>query len=305
MAAVMNRPGLPQPTQFSLSRWMADNVVLTLALGASIALHLVLLTIRFVAPEMLEVKARDPGLEVVLVNTRSPNAQKSPKAQFLAQSTLEGGGDRDQGRGSTPLPNVGIEQQGDALAETRRRLEELDAEQRRLLQSMRAQPSLVDPNDQKRKPSDVRNAAASDTTDSTRAMMNQAAIVEARIDAEYKRPKRHIFGSNTNEYVAALYVDNFRTKVERWGNLNYPEAAKGKVYGSVQMQIVIDRNGLIEELKIDKSSGNKVLDEAAMNIVRRAAPYGRFTDQMSREMDLLVLTRTMIFSNDAVENRSN
>ncbi|CAN5246568.1 energy transducer TonB [soil metagenome] len=302
MAAVMPRTSSPRPN-FSLSRWIAGNKVLAYALGFSILLHAILLTIRFVAPEMLDIKAKDPGLEVVLVNTKS--ARAPAKGDYLAQNALEGGGDRDKGRASTPLPNLGITQQGDALTDAQRRLEELDAEQRRLLSSLRREPSFTEPNDQKRKPTEAATTNANDQVDSTRAMMSQAAIVESRIQEEYKRPKKHFYGASATEYSAALYVDNLRTKIERWGNLNYPDAAKGKVYGSVQMTIVLDKDGQIYEVVLDKSSGNKILDEAAMNIVKRAAPYGRFTTQMAGEYDLLSLTRTMIFSNDSVESRSN
>jgi protein TonB len=101
-----------------------------------------------------------------------------------------------------------------------------------------------------------------------------------------------------------MYYDNFRQRVERWGNMNYPEAARGKVYGAVQLTIVVDRDGQIVELAIDKSSGSKLLDEAAINIVRRAQPFGRFSDRMRAEMDLLSITRTMIFTNDTLEARA-
>jgi protein TonB len=317
MAAVMNGPGSPGPRtpaprnpvpgaprpsgRFSPAAWVRANKVLAIAIGVSVLAHVALLFVNFVAPELLNVKAVDPGLEVVLVNTKSSRAPN--KADVLAQNALEGGGDRDKGRATTPLPNVGIEQQGDSLVDAQRRLEQLDAEQRRLLSSLRQAPSFTEPNDQKRKPTDSAQNLANDPTDSTRATMDQSAIVEARIQAEYKRPKKHFFGTSAKDYSAALYVDNFRTRVERWGTLNYPDVAKGQNYGSVQMTVVLDKDGQISELTVDKSSGNKVLDAAAMNIIRRAAPYGRFTEQMAAEEDLLVITRTMIFSNDALETR--
>lgn len=297
MAAVMNRP------MQAWHAWFAQNTVLAGALLFSISLHAVLLMIRFVAPQVFDVKAQDPGIEVVLVNTRSE--RKPSKAELLAQANLEGGGDKDRGRSATPLPNVGIERKGDALEEARRRLEQLDTEQRKLLSSLMRNAQTTTPPDPRKtpslKPNDVH---AQELDETTRALARQAAIVEARIQSEYKRPKTHFLGASARDFVAAMYYDNFRQRVERWGNMNYPEAARGKVYGAVQLTVVVDRDGQIVELVIDKSSGSKLLDEAATNIVRRAQPFGRFNDRMRAEMDLLSITRTMIFTNDTLEARA-
>ena len=282
--------------------WVRQNLGLSIALGISIAFHAALLTIRFVAPEVFNQKAQDPGLEVVLVNTRSERAPT--KAEVLAQVALDGGGDKDRGRATSPLPNVGLVHEGDSLQESRRRLEQLEAEQKNLMSSMKTPRATLEPLSDKKTPSDASDQTAADLVDNAKALARQAAIVEARIEEENKRPKKHIFGTSAKDYVAAMYVDAFRNKVERWGNLNYPEEAKGRLYGQVQLTVVIDKIGQIYSLEIDHTSGSKVLDHAALNIVRRAAPYGRFTSQMMGEhMDLLSITRTMIFSNDELQAR--
>jgi protein TonB len=298
MAAVMN----PSRPLQAWQAWYAQNTVLAGALLASLALHAVLLTIRFVAPQVFDVKAQDPGIEVVLVNTRSE--RRPSKAELLAQANLEGGGDKDRGRATTPLPNVGVERAGDALEEARRRLEQLDAEQRKLLSSLMRNVNTTAPDPRKSPTLKPNDTPSMQTDETTLALARQAAIVEARIQAEYKRPKTHILGASARDFVAAMYYDSFRQRVERWGNMNYPEAARGKIYGAVQLTVVVDRDGQIVELKIDKSSGSKVLDEAAINIVRRAQPFGRFSDRMRAEMDLLSITRTMVFTNDTLEARS-
>ncbi|HEU4620774.1 MAG TPA: TonB family protein [Burkholderiaceae bacterium] len=294
----------PRPSSgANLSAWIDQNRLLAFALAVSVVLHGALLTIRFVAPEMLKLEAKDPGLEVVIVNTRS---EKAPdKADVLAQVALEGGGDKDQGRASTPLPNAATVEMGDSLSEARRRLEELDAEQRKLLATLRSNKALHEPaNDRKPVTDAPKDPQATDVIDAARMLARNAAIVEARIEDEYKRPKKHFYGTSAKDYVAALYIENFRNKVERWGNLNYPEAARGKLYGQVQITIVLDKDGTVYSAELSKSSGHKLLDQAALDIVRRAAPFGRFTDAMAKEMDLLSITRTMVFTNDALEARS-
>ncbi len=286
----------------AFSHWVADNRLLAYALAASIGLHAALLTIRFVAPEAFNLRAEDPGLEVVLLNTRSERAPT--KAEVLAQVALEGGGDKDAGRATSPLPNTGVTREGDSLQEQRRRLEQLETEQKKLLAAVRSDRASVDPIVDKKALEDRLDPTAEDIVDSARALAHQAAIIDARIEEENKRPKKHFFGTSAKDYAAAMYVDAFRNKVERWGNLNYPVEARGRLYGQVQLTVVIDKDGQIKELEINKSSGQRVLDLAALNIVRRAAPYGKFTKQMKSEMDLLSITRTMIFTNDAIETRS-
>jgi len=94
-------------------------------------------------------------------------------------------------------------------------------------------------------------------------------------------------------------VESWRQKVEKIGNLNYPEAAKNlKMYGQLQMTVSINADGTIESVQINRSSGHKVLDEAAKHIVELAAPYSRFPDDMHKDMDILSITRTWTFTKE-------
>ena len=85
-------------------------------------------------------------------------------------------------------------------------------------------------------------------------------------------------------------------KVERFGTLNYPPEARGKVYGSLRLTVTLKPDGSVESIELDKSSGLKVLDEAAFRIVRMAAPYGAFPPDIRKDTDLLVITRTWFFT---------
>ena len=301
-AVVMPPPPSPASAAGSLRGWVRQNVMLSVALGVSIAVHAALLTIRFVAPETFNLKTEDPGLEVVLINTRSERAPV--KADVLAQVALEGGGEHERGQASSPLPNLGVDVHGESLTETRRRLEQLEQEQRKLLAAVRKTRSTIQTTDRKTPQEAALDPAAADLDDAARAFMRQAAVIDARIEEENKRPRKHFFGTSAKDYSAAMYVDAFRHKVERWGNQHYPIEAKGKLYGQVQVTVVIDKDGRVHTIELNRSSGSKVLDAAALNIIRRAAPFGRFTSQMSAEMDLLSITRTLIFTNDAFETRS-
>lgn len=135
------------------------------------------------------------------------------------------------------------------------------------------------------------------------AAMKEMDRLSALIDkqqSEYeKRPKRKFIGARTKEYRFAMYVESWRQKVERIGNMNYPEAAKAqKLYGQLRMTVSIKADGSIEDVVIDKSSGSKILDEAAKRIVELAAPYSRFPDDIKKDTDILSITRSWTFTQE-------
>jgi protein TonB len=233
------------------------------------------------------------------MNAKSERAPT--QAEVLAQVNFEGGGDKDRGRATSPLPNTGMIVEGDALAETRRRQEEFEAAQRALLSQLQMSKLQLQ---QQKQIADKPQESGPDLADAIRQIQRQQAIIENRIEEENKRPKKHHFGTSAKDSAAALYVENFKQRFERWGNQHYPDVARG-VYGQVQITVVIDKFGQIYSLELSKSSGNKALDNAALNIVRRAGPYGRFSGDMAKQMDLLSITRTVIFSQGALETRSS
>lgn len=279
-----------------LSDWLASNVVMAGAVAASLVVHGLLLAIHFVAPQWLQVKAQDPGLEIVLVNAKTLRAPT--RAEVLAQANFEGGGDKDQGRATSPLPNSGQTVDGDALAEMKRKTEALEAQQREMLSQMQSNRLRLE---QQARWLENNPVTGADLNETLRQIKRQTAIIETRIQEENQRPKKHHYGASALDSVAALYVENFRQRVERWGTQHYPDAARGRVYGSVQITVTIDRFGQIYSLELNKSSGHKVLDDAALNIVRRAAPYGRFGADMEKQMGLLAITRTVMFTNNILE----
>mgnify|MGYP005821145525 FL=1 len=127
------------------------------------------------------------------------------------------------------------------------------------------------------------------------------ARLEAQIakqqDEYQKRPKRKFIGARTQEYRFATYVEAWRQKVERVGNLNYPEAAKEqKIYGQLRMTVSIKADGTLEKIEINQSSGHKILDDAARRIVELAAPYAPFPEDIRKDTDILSITRTWTFT---------
>lgn len=266
---------------------------LTLALGVSLFLHAIVLSIHFKLPEKLD-NVRQEALDVILVNSK--HAAKPTKAQAKAQANLDGGGNvDDKRRARTPLPATPQQQAGNDLVVAQARVAELEAQQREILaQSRSVRTAKVDADRQPTAPS----TEISGRDLATRAMMlaRLEGEIAKDIDDYNQRPKRRFLGARVEEYRFAQYVEDWRQKVERIGNLNYPESARGKVYGSLVLTVSIKRDGELERVELNRSSGHKLLDEAALRIVRLAAPYAAFPEAVRRDTDILEITRTWTFT---------
>ena len=128
----------------------------------------------------------------------------------------------------------------------------------------------------------------------------------ARDSDEYnKRPRVKHLGTRAEEYRFAQYMEDWRTKVEKVGTLNYPEAAKGKLYGSLVLAVRIKSDGSVDRVEISRSSGHKILDDAARRIVFMAGPYAVFQPAIRKDFDMIEIVRTWSFtrSNQLETNR--
>ena len=266
------------------------------AIGVSIALHAMLLVMHFTGANAGSAR-RDSNLEVVLVNAKS--AHRPNDAQVRAQSNLDGGGNTDENHvASTPLPPTRQSKSGDALIETHRRVQEEENRQRQLLTQARvAAPAVVaSPKETIKQPDPLPRIPGADLADSALAMARLEAKIARDVDAYNKRPRRNVVGVRATSAVEAQYVEDWRLKIERVGNLNYPEEARGKVYGTLVVTVELNADGSLREVDVSRSSGHKVLDNAAKRIVRLAAPYGAFPADLRKDTDILVITRTWTFA---------
>jgi len=126
-----------------------------------------------------------------------------------------------------------------------------------------------------------------------------SAEIRRKMVAKAKRPRRKFISASTKEYKYAAYMESWRSKVERVGNLNYPDQArKQKLSGSLVLDVALNQDGSINEITIRRSSGEKILDDAAIRIVELAAPYAPFPQQIKNETDILHIMRTWQFINN-------
>ncbi len=266
------------------------------AVGLSLALHAVLLSVHFTFPDGLRWKQENPPLEVVLVNAKT--RERPGKAEVLAQANLDRGGNVEESRrAKTPLPVTEPRKPGKDLADAQRRQRALEARQQELLEQMRAAKSEAPAAAPRQQGLEEPGAQTSgrDLADLALAAMRLQAQIDRQIDDYQKRPRKKFIGANAAEYRFAQYEEDWLVKVERVGTLNYPPEARGKVYGNLRLTVAIRPDGSVESVELDRSSGLKVLDAAAFKIVRMAAPYARFPPDIKRDTDLLVITRTWFF----------
>lgn len=126
-----------------------------------------------------------------------------------------------------------------------------------------------------------------------------SAEVRRKLDAKSKRPRRKFISANTKEYKYAAYMEAWRAKVERVGNLNYPdEARKRNLSGNLILDVALNNDGSVREITVRRSSGHRILDDAAIRIVELSAPFAPFPDQIRKETDILHITRTWQFLNN-------
>mgnify|MGYP001998850304 FL=1 len=135
-------------------------------------------------------------------------------------------------------------------------------------------------------------------TPTLREMVQEIASLEARIakerQAQAKEPRvKRLTSVSTKSAVEAAYLNMWRQKVERIGNANYPS---GNVYGNLRMLVILSYDGTLNGVRILESSGHRVLDNAALRIVRLAAPYQAFPVDMRKQYDQLEIIRTWKFS---------
>lgn len=261
--------------------------------------HALILTVHFAAPVLKQLPNPATYLEVVLVNSKS--ASKPVKADALAQANLDGGGNtKANRRAKSPLPTLDRPHPDPSIQQREQRVVELEQQARRLLTQVKSKQRVEQSPNTTPSPQQSETAVNPDAAELVQRSL-EAARLEAQISRDWdnyqKLPRRKFIGARTQEYRFARYVEDWRMKVEKVGNLNYPEAAKQqKLYGQLQLTVSIRADGSVEKIEINRSSGQKVLDAAARRIVELAGPFAPLPDNIRKDTDILSITRTWIFT---------
>jgi protein TonB len=267
---------------------------LQIALFASVAVHAVLLTVRFVDPESFNRVFEDTPMEVILVNARTN--EKPDKAQAIAQTSLAGGGDAEKGRATSPLPPSALTEFGDATEEeTARKLHTLQDQQTLLLAQVKNQLAAMPPPD----PNQVASKAEQmEREEKRRQLVKILAEIERRINQENARPKKRYISPAAREAVYAVYYDALRHAIEEKGTENFPQSGGKKLYGELTMIVTVNHDGRVLETEVVESSGNHTLDRQAGAIAKSAGPFGSFSPAMRRQADQILVVSRFKFTRD-------
>jgi periplasmic protein TonB len=268
---------------------------LQLALGASLAVHAALVTVRFVDPQGLQRVFQDTPLEIILVNAKTQEHPEQPQA--IAQAALAGGGEAARGRTSSPLPTSALSTLGNAAEDAQRQIDALQEQQTLLLAQLKRQLASLPPPVPRQF---AANTQAQPSEEKRRQLVKLLAEIEKRIQEENARPKKRYLSPATSEAVYALYYDEMRHRIEQKGTQNFPQLAGNKLYGELTMVVTVNFDGRVLETEVVQSSGNIALDKRAQAIARSAGPFGRFNDAMRQRADQIVVVSRFKFSRDEV-----
>jgi protein TonB len=272
---------------------------LQLALVLSILVHALAMTVVGVRTPAARMDSAQIPLMVDLVNARTPKPAKAP--DILAQANLDGGGNTDADRrAKSPLPVIAHKEPEPSVVPRARRAEPKVEPERPpvLTQKQEKAPEVaIAPPDRavEPRPETPPLPSATDLLNSSRELVQLEAQVSRSMEAYQKRPRRTFVGARAKEFRFARYIEDWRSKIERIGELNYPAAARG-MHGNMLVTVEIRADGVLEKVEINRPSGKKVLDEAAIRIVHLAAPFAPFPPDIAKDTDILSITRTWSFT---------
>lgn len=271
----------------------AATAAFPVALLGSVLLHaFIIFGIAFKLPDMAKLDQMPPPLEVVLVNAKS--ATRPTHADRYAQNNLEGGGTVDEDRHATsPLPLMNSDQTNLQMQE--KRLKELEREKRRLLTQVKS-PVTVSSQDTHRQTEESQPTPdAADLVNRSLEIARLQAQIDRNLDTYEKRPRRKFLGGSTIEYRYTRYIEEWKQKIERIGTMNYPADARDKgIHGSLMVTVSIRKDGSVENVEINRSSGYPELDRAARRTIELAAPYARLPED--RDADIISITKTWSYT---------
>ncbi len=240
--------------------------------------------------------SRAPTIEVTLA--QHDDRANPDKADFLAQSNQLGSGDAAEARETTTTETADFHDSAvqQVASDPTPQEERIAARATLTTSSARDEQAPIDspqdaveprlsPNDQRR------------LMDLSQEIASLEAQVDLEANTEAKSPRvRRLTSVSARAAVDAYYLQSWRRKVETVGNLNYPEEARREqLYGSLRLMVSITPDGGLKDVRILDSSGFKVLDDAAIRIVRQAAPFAPFPEEMRQSTDVLEIIRTWQF----------
>ncbi|MCZ6668680.1 MAG: energy transducer TonB [Gammaproteobacteria bacterium] len=246
-----------------------------------------------------------PNLDIILANSQSLEAVENP--DFLAQVDQAGGGKAEEKArpsapvsSNTPLDQLGLSDQ----ARTELRRNQLEIDRLYFITQDEFQHQVVKYTQDRKQQSTSQQAGDVDQRQTQIARL-QAEIRQMTINYA-KRPKSIVLTASTKKAIEASYLASWVQKIEHTGNLNYPQEAVIKnINGRLRLSVRINAAGEILDVKITRSSGSTVLDEAAKRILRLAEPFVPFSEELKQRADQIVIIRTWEFNSNRLHTKGD
>ncbi|MDH5388899.1 MAG: TonB family protein [Gammaproteobacteria bacterium] len=278
---------------------ITDNDRLGMTFFLAALLHgIIILGITFSTSPVNEEKI-PPTLDIILVQTQNPSEAKD--AKYLAQISQQGGGNsekKSRPRDLFTAPSV-AKKPGQALLQTEQQASRQKQTEKVAILHQKQSSYSINTQEQQSKPDDAtikKQESSKKNARAARLIQEISNIIEHQIE----RPKVKYMNSSTKEFVPARYMRDWINRVERIGNLNYPDQARrNKLNGTLILDVTITSKGELIKVDLRKSSGHKILDDAAQRIVKLAAPYSPFPDKLKQEADVIHITRSWEFINNS------
>lgn len=283
MSAVVESPQHRQPD------------VITIALFVAAVVHAVVLLAVSFRPFLDEMRT-PPALEVILV--QKSDSERPDEAAYLAQSSQDGGGETNENtRPASPFASdLAVDSDGLAPSPILASAPTPSPESAEEVITTLFAEYEIESGQTSETSDEVDAPPGSVIVEQNMDIANLTAEIDRQQQEFAKRPKKKHINARTTETAAAEYMFHWIEQVERVGNLNYPdEARRAKLTGALILIVGIFKNGEIESISVDESSGHTLLDDAAVRIVELAAPYEPMSGKLAEETDILYIVRTWEF----------
>ena len=250
-------------------------------------------------PYLLEDFSDAIALEVTIVADPDQSIDRPEEAEYLAQASQLGGGNTTEDarpsaplQSASPIDNLG-EENAEALEETLAHEQSAD----QLLTTESEQDRQV--NDDLREEPQPDDATAIALERGSEQTLPLPQDEDSTLLIHDDDPRQLVVSADTRESVAAPYLDKLQRRIETIGREYFRELGDlGDISGSPTLEVRIEASGQLSEVVIRQSSGSNVIDQAALDILRRASPFDPFPDEVREEYDRLVFMRKWVFSEE-------
>lgn len=243
-------------------------------------------------------KSELPTLDVILVQTQDPS--EAEDAKYLAQVSQQGGGNEQEQSRHTDLftaPSL-AKNPGMAMAVSQQQQSSQQQIEKVAMLHQDKSSYSVNTDDNRQNPDDITRVDQQNQNRNIK-QARLAHELSTMIEHQAEKTRTKYLNSSTREFVPATYMRQWINRVERIGNLNYPDQARReKLSGTLILDVVINADGELVKTDLRQSSGHQLLDDAAKRIVQLAAPYAPFPPKLRQEADVIHITRSWEFLND-------